>query len=109
MSKIDDNNIKKKEKHKETIKKYRENNKEKLRESCKKYYLDNKEKEKERLKKYYEDNKEKLKENKSEKINCSICDSLVSRSNISQHKKSKKCKKIYNDKIVEYFNLIKSF
>ena len=57
--------------HKETQKKYRENNPEKVKERNKKYYENNPEKERERSKKYREDNPEKIKEwreNNPEKV-----------------------------------------
>jgi hypothetical protein len=71
----------------EYSKKYREENKDELREKKKKYY----EKHKQEKQKYYEENKEKISEKRKEKIECQMCKSLVRKSNITTHKKSKKC------------------
>jgi len=96
--------------YKEKNKKYNENNKEELKKYQKKYREDNKQKSKkyrednkkeikEKSKKYREDNKEELikyrkkyyEEYEKIKINCDICNKLVSRGYIIKHKKSKKC------------------
>ena len=85
-----------KEKFKERRKQYRVDNKEKIKEKDKQYYVDNKEKKKqyhidnkekrnERSKQYYIDNREKLKQ----KITCE-CGCLVTKVNISTHRKTKK-------------------
>jgi hypothetical protein len=52
----------KKERRRETNRKYNENNKEKINERKRIYYQNNKEKEKERVRVYNENNKEKVKE-----------------------------------------------
>jgi hypothetical protein len=44
---------------------------------------------KEKRKKHYEKNKEKISEKASEKVECP-CGSVVSRSNLSKHKKTQK-------------------
>ena len=75
------------EDNKEKKKEYRENNKEKINERDRKYYENNKEKKKE----YYENNKEKINEYKNVKIECKFCGSIVRKSDISRHQKSKKC------------------
>ena len=49
-----------------------------------------KEKYKEYKKKYYENNKDKI----SQKIECSICKSLISKKHLSRHQKTKKCANI---------------
>jgi len=64
-----------KEYHKEYSKEWRKNNKE-------------------HIKDYYINNKDKISESRAEKIKCPICNSIVSRRNISTHKKSKKCRKV---------------
>tara|TARA_R100000951_G_scaffold8297_3_gene7540 strand:- start:4078 stop:4737 length:660 start_codon:yes stop_codon:yes gene_type:complete len=98
-----------KDKLKEIIKEWRENNKDKLKEQKKEYYENNKDKFKElyennkdKIKEYYENNKEKIKEknkewrenNKdklSQKIECPICKSIINRSSLTRHQKTKKC------------------
>jgi hypothetical protein len=95
-----------KEKTKEYMKEYRKDNKEKLAEKKKEYYENNKEKileyyennkekiairVKEYTKKYRENNKEKIKNQKSTKVECEVCNQIVSYTNLSTHKKSKKC------------------
>jgi len=75
--------------NKEDFKKYREENKEYYKEYNKKYYEDNNEYYKEYYKKYYEDTKQKFKI----KINCPKCNSLITKHNLKQHQKSKKCLK----------------
>ena len=67
-----------------TNKEYYEDNKEYIKSKNKQYRKDNKESIKNYMKKYREDNKVK--------IECSICSSLTSRSNIKRHQKSAKCK-----------------
>ena len=74
----------KKEYYKKNKEKYNQYNKNK-KEYNKEYY----EKNKENKKDYYENNKHKL----LEKIKCDICNSIVSRTNITIHKKSLKCRK----------------
>ena len=86
--------------NKEKIKQYYIDNKEKLNEYSKQYWIDNKEKlkqykidNKEKLneysKQYWIDNKDKLAENRNQKITCE-CGCIVSKQNISTHRKSKK-------------------
>ena len=58
-------------------------------ESLLKYRFDNKEKINGRSKQYYENNKEKILEKMKEKITCE-CGCIITRSNIGQHRKSKK-------------------
>ena len=72
-----------------TQKEWREENK----EYNKEYRKHNKDKIKEKKKEYYDQNKYKIKQHSSEKIECKICGSYVRRSDISTHKKSKKCLK----------------
>ena len=71
----------------EKRKEYRKQNKEKINEKKKEYYEKNKDKKKE----YYEKNKIELNKKNKEKIKCDKCNCLISKSNISTHKKSMKC------------------
>ena len=68
-----------------TVKEWNIDNKEKI----KQYYIDNKEKLNEYSKQYWIDNKDKLAENRNQKITCE-CGCIVSKQNISTHRKSKK-------------------
>jgi hypothetical protein len=81
-----------KEKINERDKQYREQNKEKIRERQKQHYQDNKDKICEKSKKYYEKNKQKIDERNGQKIECSICGSIVRKSDMARHKRSAKCK-----------------
>jgi hypothetical protein len=81
------------ENNKEKSKEYRENNKDKNKEYQKEYRENNKEKIKEYREEYYTDNKDKL----NEKVECE-CGSIVSRFNLTRHKKSNKHKKLMEDK-----------
>ena len=67
-------------------KQWRENNKDKL----KQYREQNKDRIAQTDKLKYQKNKEKIKARKTEKITCDECGAIVSRGNISTHKKSKK-------------------
>jgi len=71
------------EENKDKIKEYRENNKDKKKE----YRENNKDKIKEYRKDYYENKKDKLKE----KIECPICNSIITKNHLNRHQKSKKC------------------
>tara|TARA_R110002153_G_scaffold234158_1_gene387596 strand:+ start:57 stop:713 length:657 start_codon:yes stop_codon:yes gene_type:complete len=82
---------KNKEKISERKKKYREENKDKIKETSKKYREENKDKRKEYDKKYRENNKKKISEKSKEKITCEKCNSIVRKTDISRHHKSKKC------------------
>lgn len=55
-----------------------------------KYHL-NENGEKQKAKDYYLKNKHKIIKKQTTKISCNICGSVLSRSNIYAHKKSKKC------------------
>jgi hypothetical protein len=72
---------------KEYRKLYDENNKQKQKE----YKQNNIEQISKYHKKWYETNKERILKHQQEKINCPICGSIVSRGNMSLHKKTKKC------------------
>ena len=71
-------------------KNYRKNNTEKIKERCKNYKKNNPEKVKESRKKYNELNRDK----RNVKIQCSICNSIISKHNLSKHQKTKKCLKM---------------
>jgi len=68
-------------------KEYYETNKKKFKEQHKEYYETNKKKINEQHKQYRENNEEKRKE----KVKCDICGIFISKTNISTHKKTKKC------------------
>ena len=57
----------------------------------KEYRQDNRDKIKEKMKEWYKDNREKYLEQKKEKIPCDHCGSIVSKSHIARHKKSRTC------------------
>jgi len=80
-----------KEKMTEQMKEYYENNKDKILEKTKEYRQNNREKLLKKSKEYYEDNKEKLLEYQKEKIKCEKCGREITRSSLSNHKKSLKC------------------
>jgi hypothetical protein len=56
----------------------------------KEYREENREQIRERNKVYREENREQIRENDREKSTCNICNIIYSKSNLSQHKKSKK-------------------
>ncbi len=100
-----------------TDKQYREDNKDKLSEIKKNWYLENKEEYLEKRKQYHLENKETLNKktreyynkNRNEilkkgqmKINCDICNSIVSKNHLTRHKKSLKCMKF--QKLIENEN-----
>tara|TARA_A100001015_G_scaffold285522_1_gene353122 strand:+ start:1261 stop:1596 length:336 start_codon:yes stop_codon:yes gene_type:complete len=70
---------------------YYQRNKEKISLAAMLKYHLNKNGEKQKARDYYLKNKEKIIKKQSIKISCNICGSVVSRSNIYAHKKSKKC------------------
>ena len=87
------NNPKKcKEYNKEYCKKYYKKNRKKMNEDHKKYRKENKEIINEYHKKYLEKNREILNQKKKTKINCPLCNDLISRRNLKRHQRSKKCK-----------------
>ena len=59
--------------------------------TIKEYNEDNKEKVKEKIKECHEKNKDKYKEKRNEKINCNICNKLITKYNIPRHQKSSIC------------------
>ena len=72
---------------------YRNNNIEHARKMEKIYYENNKEKQKEYSKTYYDNHKEKVIAQQSEKIECSICKSLITRNKMNRHQQTDVCKK----------------
>jgi len=80
----------------EKSKKYQQDNKIRIAEKSKKYQQDNKIELTEKRKIYYEKNKIEINEKNRQKIECEFCNSLVSKGNIKEHQKSKKCIKAQN-------------
>ena len=78
-----------KDKIKEQKKEYRQANKDKIKEQKKEYYQANKQKISEQNKEHYQANKQKISERDKQKIECE-CGSIVRRSDIAKHKRSKK-------------------
>ena len=74
-----------KDKIQEYKKEYYQLNREKLLERNRKYKQDNKDK----IKQYYQNNKDKILEKNKEKITCA-CGSIVRKSDLSRHQKTKK-------------------
>jgi len=70
------------------------NHKKYQKEYKKKYNVKNYEKNKEIKKKWYEKNKERLSQKRKGKINCCLCCSLVRKSDIKRHQRSKRCKSL---------------
>jgi hypothetical protein len=77
-----------KDKIKQYHKQYRQDNKDKIKQYHKQYKQDNKDKLSQKSKQYYQDNKEKWTRG-SVKNKCE-CGSIVSKYNLTRHKKSKK-------------------
>ena len=75
----------------EKMKQYRIDNKDKIKEKDKKHYEKNKEKYIEYSKKYTEKNKKEVYKKKLEKVECPNCKSMICRTGLSKHKKTKKC------------------
>ena len=69
----------------------KEDKKENFKQYCKEYYEENKSKIDEHQKKYYEENKSKINEKQKNKIKCEKCDSIVRKSDITRHQRTKKC------------------
>jgi len=78
-----------KDKLKEYHQEYRQANKDKIKEYKQEYLQANKQKIKEQKKEYYQANKAEISEQNKEKIECE-CGSIVRRSDIATHKRSKK-------------------
>jgi len=99
--KINNRNKKYQEENKDKInkqrKKHYEENKEKINNIKNKRYKENKEyreKIKQKRNKYYQENKEKISQKGKIKINCCLCGSLVRKSDIKRHQKTKRCKSL---------------
>ena len=75
----------------EQKKQYYEENRDKRLEKNKQYNQENRENISERKKQHYQENREKILDKRKQKITCDICGSIVRKSDISTHKKSKKC------------------
>jgi len=74
-----------------TNKQYHQDNREKISEQKKQYYQDNRDNIAEYHKQYYQDNRDEIAEQRKQKITCDICGSIVRKSDILKHKKTKKC------------------
>jgi len=70
---------------------YTQNNKEKVVEYLKEYRKINKEKLTEKNKIYRENNKEIINDKRKEKTTCPICGSIVRKSDLKKHQRTKKC------------------
>ena len=77
------------------MKEYFQKNRDKRLEQMKKYNQNNSEKISKYLIQYYVNNSQKISEQRKESITCDRCGCIISRSNISIHKKTKKCLKNY--------------
>nr|AEY99266.1 hypothetical protein tv_L8 [Moumouvirus Monve] len=64
---------------------------------------------KEYFKQYYEDHKEERKEYYSKKVRCTICGAVYARSNVSNHKKTKKHNDAMDDLEIKYNKLKKKY
>jgi hypothetical protein len=73
------------------IKEWREDNKEIIKEYHKEWYEANKEIINEKHKKYREANKEQLYKNAKEKVICDHCGCEISKGNLKNHQRTKKC------------------
>tara|TARA_R110002020_G_scaffold7745_1_gene32166 strand:- start:994 stop:1545 length:552 start_codon:yes stop_codon:yes gene_type:complete len=83
------------EEYKQDKKEYYEKNKEQLKEKYKDYYKNyrnaNKEKYKEYWLEYYDEKKEEIVEKNKVKVECPNCKCMISKYNMSKHRKTKKC------------------
>lgn len=77
----------------EQQKQYLEINKEKIKTQRKEYRDKNKEIIRSKDKEYGDRNREKIREYKNQKIECGDCGKMISRSNMSAHRKSNNCSK----------------
>jgi hypothetical protein len=87
---------KNKDKFKEQHQKYYEENTDKFKEQHQKYYQENKDKLIEYSKNYREENRDKINEKRKEKVKCE-CGCMLSKKNLSTHKKSPKHIKLMNN------------
>ena len=87
------------EENKDKIKEYNEENKDKLKQYQQNYYEENKDKLLCRINKYNEENKDKIKEKQLQKVKCD-CGCVVSKNNLSTHKKSPKHIKLMNQNLI---------
>ena len=85
----------------ERVRKYEEKNREQIRENKRQRYLKNREKMLEKHKERYQENKEKINEQRSQKIECPICGSMIARCNIKQHQRTAKCQRIAEQRAEE--------
>ena len=87
------------EENKDKIKEYNEENKDKFKQYQQNYYEENKDKLLCRTNKYNEENKDKIKEKQLQKVKCD-CGCVVSKINLSTHKKSPKHIKLMNQNLI---------
>ncbi len=87
------------EENKDKIKEYNEENKDKIKQYQQNYYEENKDKLLCRTNKYNEENKDKIKEKQLQKVKCD-CGCVVSKINLSTHKKSPKHIKLLNQNLI---------
>ena len=81
------------EARKEYVKKYREENKDRYKELAKEYHKKHKDERNEYSKQYRLNNPNKWKEEYNIKIVCNVCGLTTSKSNITRHQRTNKCKK----------------
>ena len=73
------------------VKEYTEKNKDKKKEYLKEYTEKNKEKILQYKKEYRQKNKKEINKKQLEKVECTICNSLITKCNLGRHQKTKKC------------------
>jgi hypothetical protein len=84
-------NLLKKERHNERNKLYEHNNKDKVLLSRKKYYQKNKQEKKKKRKEFYKNNKSIVLEKMKEKVECPICQCVITKQYLKKHQKTMKC------------------
>ena len=84
-------NLLKKERHYERNKLYEHNNKDKVLLSRKIYYQKNKQEIKKNRKEFYKNNKSIVLEKMKEKVECPICQCVITKQHLKKHQKTMKC------------------
>ena len=85
---IREHNKEYRENNKDVLKKYYEDNKDNKKKYNKEYRENNKDKVLSKKKKYYEKNKDKINERHRQKVKCDVCDSILSKCSLYNHKKN---------------------